>query len=109
MTVHPTKIPQTRSIRVGQLLQVRSGQCCKVPGRMLIPDDGGGPRKTVWTNDIGLITRLGGVRMFSVITTLGVSIEVTFADLAIETFLPADSDSAEARRRLANDRSRWPT
>lgn len=56
-----------------------------------------------------LTTRLGGVRLFSVITTLGAPIEVTSADLAIETFLPADANSAEALRRLATDRSRWPT
>src|ERR1035437_7418402 len=30
---------------------------------MLIPDDGGGPRTTVWTNDIGLITRRSQVQI----------------------------------------------
>ncbi len=51
-----------------------------------------------------LATRLGGVRLFSVITTLGAPIEVTSADLAIETFLPADAESAHLLRRLAQDR-----
>ena len=60
---HPTKIPQTRSNRVGRFSQVTSGQHCKVPDCMLIPDDGGGPRKTVWTNDIGLITRRSQVQI----------------------------------------------
>ncbi len=56
-----------------------------------------------------LATRLGGARLFSVITTLGAPIEVTSADLAVETFLPADAESAELLRRLADDRSRWST
>ncbi len=51
-----------------------------------------------------LATRLGGVRLFSVIATLGAPIEVTSADLAIETFLPADAESAHLLRRLAQDR-----
>lgn len=40
-----------------------------------------------------LATRLGGVPLFSVIATLGAPIEITSADLAIETFLPADPES----------------
>jgi transcriptional regulator with XRE-family HTH domain len=56
-----------------------------------------------------LATRLGGVRLFSVITTLGAPIEVTSADLAIETFLPADAESMQLLRRLAKHRSRSST
>lgn len=52
-----------------------------------------------------LNTRLGGVRLFTAIATLGAPIEVTSADLAIETFLPADSDSADLLHRLAEERS----
>jgi transcriptional regulator with XRE-family HTH domain len=48
-----------------------------------------------------LNTRLGGVRLFTVIATLGAPIEVTAAALAIETFLPADPTSAERLRHLA--------
>lgn len=50
-----------------------------------------------------LKTRLGGVRLFTVIATLGAPIEVTAADLAIETFLPADKESAELLHRLAEN------
>lgn len=50
-----------------------------------------------------LSTRLGGVRLFTVIATLGAPIEVTSADLALETFLPADEESAALLRRLAED------
>ena len=48
-----------------------------------------------------LHTRLGGVRLFSVIATLGAPTEVTSAALAIETFLPADPESAQRLRLLA--------
>ncbi|MGH9262204.1 MAG: hypothetical protein ACRD08_20280, partial [Acidimicrobiales bacterium] len=41
-----------------------------------------------------LKTRLGGVRLFTVIATLASPVEVTSAGLAIETFLPADDASA---------------
>lgn len=55
-----------------------------------------------------LATRLGGVRLFSVITTLGAPIEVTSADLAVETFLPADTAGADLLRRLAEHSTRVP-
>jgi hypothetical protein len=41
-----------------------------------------------------LRTPLGDVKLFTIIATLGVPLEVTAANLAIETFLPADSESA---------------
>jgi hypothetical protein len=41
-----------------------------------------------------LRTRLGDVRLFTVIATLGAPLEVSAADLAIETFLPMDAESA---------------
>ena len=53
-----------------------------------------------------LTTRLGAVRLFTVIATLGAPIEVTSADLAVETFLPADATSAALLRRLADERPR---
>ena len=56
-----------------------------------------------------LATRLGGVPLFSVIATLGAPIEITSADLAIETFLPADPESAQLLRRLAKERPRSST
>jgi transcriptional regulator with XRE-family HTH domain len=48
-----------------------------------------------------LHTALGDVSLFTVIATLGAPLEVTAANLAIETFLPADAESAERLRELA--------
>jgi len=48
-----------------------------------------------------LRTPAGPVRLFTVIATLGAPLEVTAASLAIETFLPADADSAARLRKLA--------
>jgi transcriptional regulator with XRE-family HTH domain len=48
-----------------------------------------------------LRTPAGPVRLFTVIATLGAPLEVTAASLAIETFLPADADSAARLRELA--------
>jgi hypothetical protein len=48
-----------------------------------------------------LRTPLGDVTLFTVIATLGAPLEVTAANLAIETFLPADAESAERLRELA--------
>jgi transcriptional regulator with XRE-family HTH domain len=51
---------------------------------------------------LALRTRLGEVRLFTIIATLGAQLEVTAANLAIETFLPADEESAARLRELAN-------
>ncbi|HLM31583.1 MAG TPA: helix-turn-helix transcriptional regulator [Solirubrobacterales bacterium] len=48
-----------------------------------------------------LRTRLGPVRLFTLIATLGAPLEVTAADLAIETFLPMDAESAARLQELA--------
>jgi transcriptional regulator with XRE-family HTH domain len=48
-----------------------------------------------------LHTPLGDVTLFTVIATLGAPLEVTAANLAIETFLPADAESAARLRELA--------
>ena len=50
---------------------------------------------------LNLRTPLGDVRLFTVIATLGAPLEVTAANLAIETFLPMDEDSAERLRELS--------
>jgi transcriptional regulator with XRE-family HTH domain len=52
-----------------------------------------------------LKTRLGVVRLRTVIATLGAPLDVTAADLALETFLPADPGSADLLRELAASRS----
>jgi transcriptional regulator with XRE-family HTH domain len=51
-----------------------------------------------------LHTRLGDVRLFTVIATLGAPLEVTAANLAIETFLPMYEGSAARLRELAETR-----
>jgi len=48
-----------------------------------------------------LHTRLGDASLFTIIATLGAPLEVTAANLAIETFLPADAESALWLRELA--------
>jgi transcriptional regulator with XRE-family HTH domain len=48
-----------------------------------------------------LRTACGEVSLFTVIATLGAPLEVTAANLAIETFLPADEESAAKLRALA--------
>jgi hypothetical protein len=50
---------------------------------------------------LDLRTPLGEVSLFAVIATLGAPLEVTAADLAIETFLPMDKRSAARLRELA--------
>jgi len=50
---------------------------------------------------LDLRTREGDVRLFTVIATLGAPLEVSAANLAIETFLPADAASATRLRVLA--------
>jgi len=49
---------------------------------------------------LDLKTRLGPVRLFTLIATIGAPLEVTAASLAIETFLPADTTSAERLQKL---------
>jgi transcriptional regulator with XRE-family HTH domain len=71
------------------------------------PDRDG--REPTWTGDgvmatFALQTRLGPVRLFTVVATLGAPLDVTAADLAIETFLPADAGSRELLHRLATER-----
>jgi hypothetical protein len=51
-------------------------------------------------DELELHTRRGVVRLFAVIATLGAPLEVSAANLAIETFLPMDEVSAGRRRDL---------
>jgi len=61
------------------------------------PPDGVATRPVV---SLDLHTRLGDVCLFTVIATLGAPLEVTAANLALETFLPADEESAARLREL---------
>jgi transcriptional regulator with XRE-family HTH domain len=62
------------------------------------PPDGPATQPMV---SLELRTPLGEVSLFTIIATLGAPLEVTAADLAIETFLPADAASAQRLRELA--------
>jgi transcriptional regulator with XRE-family HTH domain len=55
-----------------------------------------------------LHTALGDVSLFSIIATLGAPLEVTAANLAIETFLPADKQSAARLQALAESAEQAP-
>jgi hypothetical protein len=50
---------------------------------------------------LDLRTPLGEVSLFTLIATLGAPLEVTAADLAIETFLPMDERSAARLAELS--------
>jgi hypothetical protein len=50
---------------------------------------------------LDLHTPLGEVSLFTVIATLGAPLEVSAANLAIETFLPMDERSAARLRELS--------
>ena len=54
------------------------------------------------TASLELRTRLGDVRLFTIIATLGAPLEVSAANLAIETFLPMDAASARLLGELAD-------
>jgi transcriptional regulator with XRE-family HTH domain len=54
---------------------------------------------------LDLHTRLGDVRLFTVIATLGAPLEVSAANLAIETFVPMDEESATRLGALAELRN----
>jgi hypothetical protein len=62
------------------------------------PPDGAATQPVV---TLELRTPVGPVTLFTVIATLGAPLEVTAANLAIETFLPADRASAGRLRELA--------
>ena len=66
-----------------------------------LPDEPPSGQATQPVVSLDLQTRLGAVRLFTVIATLGAPLEVTAANLAIETFLPMDEESAGRLRELA--------
>jgi transcriptional regulator with XRE-family HTH domain len=70
-----------------------------------LPDEPPSGAATQPVVSLELQTRVGAVRLFTVIATLGAPLEVTAANLAIETFLPMDGESAE---RLAELSGRSP-
>jgi transcriptional regulator with XRE-family HTH domain len=67
-----------------------------------LPSEPSGKQATQPVVSLELRTRLGEVSLFTIIATIGAPLEVTAANLAIETFLPADAESAERLRQLAD-------
>ena len=68
-----------------------------------LPDDPPTSPATQPVVSLDLRTPLGEVSLFTVIATLGAPLEVTAADLAIETFLPMDERSAGRLRELSEN------
>ncbi|WP_279637425.1 helix-turn-helix domain-containing protein [Corallococcus interemptor] len=54
-------------------------------------------------------TSLGRLSLFSTTTVFGTPVDITLAELAIESFFPADPETAEALRRAATERARQDT
>ena len=70
-----------------------------------LPDEPPDSPATQPVVSLDLRTPLGDVRLFTVIATLGAPLEVTAANLAIETFLPMDEESAGRLSELSEPRS----
>jgi transcriptional regulator with XRE-family HTH domain len=66
-----------------------------------LPSEPPGGSATEPVVSLDLRTRVGPVSLFTVIATLGAPLEVTAANLAIETFVPADRESERRLRQLA--------
>jgi transcriptional regulator with XRE-family HTH domain len=73
-----------------------------------LPDDPPSAPATQPVVSMKLDTRVGPVSLFTVIATLGAPLEVTAANLAIETFLPMDAESAGRLHELAGTRNGAP-
>jgi transcriptional regulator with XRE-family HTH domain len=107
LAVHPGGLPRISSMTAAcsvpliQKLRRRSredadpalGELMEEVGAYL-PDDPPASPATQPVVSLNLRTPLGEVSLFTVIATLGAPLEVTAADLAIETFLPMDERSA---------------
>jgi transcriptional regulator with XRE-family HTH domain len=66
-----------------------------------LPDEPPAGSATQPVVSLDLQTPLGGVRLFTVIATLGAPLEVTAANLAIETFVPMNAESAARLAQLS--------
>jgi hypothetical protein len=87
---------------LGDHLPVERDHVSDVPDESYLPAE---PRAGLTIHQpmatLDVHTRLGDVSLFTIIATLGAPLEVTAASLAIETFLPADADSAARLQELA--------
>jgi transcriptional regulator with XRE-family HTH domain len=117
LAVHPGGLPRISSMTaacnaplIHQLRRKSRDNADVALGTLLdeiesyLPPEPPAGRATQPVVSLDLQTRLGDVRLFTVIATLGAPLEVTAANLAIETFLPADEDSAARLRELAESR-----
>lgn len=63
----------------------------------------GPPRPASVVIPVRLRHPLGELSMFTTIATFGTPVDVTVAEMAIETFFPADAETARRLQRLADD------
>jgi transcriptional regulator with XRE-family HTH domain len=117
LAVHPGGLPKISSMTAAcsapliQKLRRRSredadpalGELIEEVGSYLPDDPPAGPA-TQPVVSLNLRTPLGEVSLFTVIATLGAPLEVTAANLAIETFVPTDERSAARLRELSRTR-----
>jgi len=114
LAVHPGGLPSISSMTaacniplIRRLKRKRREDADEALGELIdevesyLPSDPPSGEATQPVVTLDLHTRLGDVGLFTVIATLGAPLEVTAANLAIETFLPADADSAARLRELA--------
>jgi transcriptional regulator with XRE-family HTH domain len=114
LAVHPGGLPRISSMTaacstplINQLRRTSRDDGDEALGELLDEIESylppGAPAGTVTQPmvSLDLHTALGDVRLFTVIATLGAPLEVTAASLAIETFLPADAESAGRLAQLA--------
>jgi transcriptional regulator with XRE-family HTH domain len=117
LAVHPGGLPKVSSMTAAcnapliTKLRRRSHEDANPALRELIedvesylPNDPPTSPATQPVVSMNLRTPLGEVSLFTVIATLGAPLEVTAADLAIETFLPMDERSARRLCELSEKR-----
>jgi transcriptional regulator with XRE-family HTH domain len=121
LAVHPRGLPSISSMTAAcnapliQRLKRKSREDAdSALGRLVdeievyLPDEVPDAAATQPVVSMRLETPVGAVGLFTVIATLGAPLEVTAANLAIETFLPTDAQSADRLRELAERRAGLP-
>jgi transcriptional regulator with XRE-family HTH domain len=119
--VHPDGLPSISSMTaacnaplIHRLRRKSRDEADQALGRLIdelepyLPDEPPAGVATEPVVAIRLRTALGEIGLFTVIATLGAPLEVTAANLAIETFLPTDEESAALLRELSGLREREP-